>query len=202
MNEIFNPECVDDIYNQPAKIRETSIARDRGTNYSVVRLELLEKIYEHLYTQRFRASKKLTKPRNEILTHCEISHVEDSPEISGGLRLFIHRLNEESNSALGSADEKEFLDVDVVLLASGYRRDAHEDLLRPLQHAFVADADRGRGSKVERDYRLRFKDGMVAGDTGIWLQGCNESTHGVSNLVPSKFLKEELQHSKNYILKL
>ena len=183
VNEIFNPECVDDIYYQSAETREASIARDRGTNYSVVRLELLEKIYEHLYTQRLCASNESSKQKNEILSRREISHVVDSPELSGGVRLFVRNLKDESSSTITGQKRNDILDVDVVLLASGYRRDAHQDLLRPLQDAIITEAGSGSGPKVERDYRVRFKDGLVADGTGIWLQGCNESTHGVSTYV-------------------
>ena len=180
VNEIFNPENVDELYYQSSEMRKASIARDRDTNYSVVRLELLEKIYEHLYIQKLCASDVNPHDGNEILTHREVSNVTDMSKTSGRLRLTLCNLKH--NSGTNSAPE-EYLDVDVVLLASGYRRNAHIDLLKPLQGTFVTESNKSASTsrpKVERDYRVRFKDGVVADDAGIWLQGCNENTHGVS----------------------
>ena len=42
------------IYNQTEADRAAAIALDRGTNYGVVRLELLEYLYEKVYMQRLR----------------------------------------------------------------------------------------------------------------------------------------------------
>ena len=221
VNEIFDPDRVDEIYNQPAQVREASIHRDRGTNYSVVRLELLEKIYEHLYIQRLRSSNqssnsspvsatKAERKRNEILPNRHVIRVEDSPIVPNGLRILLKNnkndlVKKEQNAQNGSSwangyqeeeEEGEVLDVDVVLVASGYRRNAHEDILRPVQSSFATNDDNDsrdiangngrvrnsnvdRAPLVERDYRIRFRKEAVSEDAGIWLQGCNESTHGV-----------------------
>ncbi|KAH9845338.1 L-ornithine N(5)-monooxygenase [Teratosphaeria destructans] len=34
---------------------------------------------------------------------------------------------------------------------------------------------------VRRDYGVEFKRGAIAPDAGVWLQGCNEQTHGLSD---------------------
>jgi L-ornithine N5-oxygenase len=34
---------------------------------------------------------------------------------------------------------------------------------------------------VGRDYRVQTAPGAVGQDAGIWLQGCNEKTHGLSD---------------------
>ncbi|KAK7997735.1 fungal specific transcription factor [Apiospora arundinis] len=36
--------------------------------------------------------------------------------------------------------------------------------------------------RVRRDYGVEFAPGKVAKGSGIWLQGCNEKTHGPSGL--------------------
>jgi L-ornithine N5-oxygenase len=73
------------------------------------------------------------------------------------------------------ADEE--LEVDYVFTATGYRRNAHEAMLGEVTNMAVKNQDK---FWVERDYSVRFKDGAVANNSGIWLQGCNEGTHGVS----------------------
>ncbi len=37
-----------------------------------------------------------------------------------------------------------------------------------------------RKMAVGRDYKVKFAPGAVADDAGVWLQGCCEGTHGVS----------------------
>jgi L-ornithine N5-monooxygenase len=32
-----------------------------------------------------------------------------------------------------------------------------------------------------RDYSLKLNHALAAGDIGIWLQGCNEGTHGLAD---------------------
>lgn len=79
------------------------------------------------------------------------------------------------------------LDVDLVVVASGYRRDAHEDILRDIQHLVATGDDHEKLPKygIRRDYSVRFKKGAVGPDAGIWLQGCNEETHGLSDTLLS-----------------
>ncbi len=38
---------------------------------------------------------------------------------------------------------------------------------------------------INRDYSVKFEPGSVHEDAGIWLQGCNESTHGLSDTLLS-----------------
>ena len=45
---------MDGIYAQSESARHSSIAANKGTNYGVVRINLLERIYEQLYAQRIR----------------------------------------------------------------------------------------------------------------------------------------------------
>ena len=64
---------------------------------------------------------------------------------------------------------------DLVLAGTGYERNAHEVILEPARDVLQD----GRFA-VERNYRLRFRKDAVADDCGLWLQGCCQSSHGVS----------------------
>ncbi|EON64854.1 hypothetical protein W97_04088 [Coniosporium apollinis CBS 100218] len=182
VNEIFNPSRVNDFYKQSASIRAASIAEDRNTNYGVVRLELLERIYEELYIQRIRYASEEDWPRR-ILPHRTVTAIDDSPVRKGGVRLHVH--NESGNFLVDGALGDEVMDVDAVLVASGYRRDAHEDILQNARHLMPGGDRPDNNWTVGRDYRVEFEKGAVASDAGVWLQGCCESTHGLSDTLLS-----------------
>ncbi|KAG7144034.1 hypothetical protein HYQ46_007242 [Verticillium longisporum] len=38
-----------------------------------------------------------------------------------------------------------------------------------------------RKLEVGRDYKVRYAPGAIAPDAGVWLQGCCEATHGLSD---------------------
>ena len=81
--------------------------------------------------------------------------------------------------------QKDSLDVDYVFAATGYVHNAHESILAPAEHLLpLSCSDENETSpsrfRVARDYRVQFDEDKVDSEqAGIWLQGCNESTHGV-----------------------
>ncbi|KAK1063796.1 L-ornithine N(5)-monooxygenase, partial [Friedmanniomyces endolithicus] len=90
-----------------------------------------------------------------------------------------------NDSSAVSADRlkptTETLTADLVVVASGYRRDAHEDLLKGLRGLMPGGDSKGQTWQVRRDYSVEFSEGSVSEDAGVWLQGCNEQTHGLSD---------------------
>ena len=95
------------------------------------------------------------------------------------------RLSLESRRQCQDGGAAETLEVDVVVLATGYGRDGHEGLLRGARHLMSARQELKAPWTVARDYRVHMDPEKVSRSAGIWLQGCNESTHGVSILMPS-----------------
>jgi L-ornithine N5-oxygenase len=165
VNEIFDPDRVDGIYAQDPSERAAAIALDRGTNYGVVRLSLLEHLYEKMYMQRLHNSDE-TKWRCRIIPHRTV--ISASQSSTSGVIL---RLGESNQN--GRIEED--LEVDYVFTATGYMRNAHEDMLDQLSELLPQ-----REFKVGRDYRVAFDGSKVDRSAGVWLQGCNEGTHGVS----------------------
>lgn len=180
VNEIFNPEHVDELYAQSPQVRKAVIAEDKGTNYGVVRLELIEKIYGTIYEQRIRNPDEKTW-QHRILPYRYVTAVEDLPG-NGPIRLHIR--NDSSAFGESSSSTEEMLDVDAVFSATGYVRNAHEEMLRPAEFLKPNAADTNKW-QVARDYRVRFRPGTVSDDAGVWLQGCNETTHGLSDVLLS-----------------
>lgn len=173
VNEIFNPDRVDGIYNQSSPQRSAAIALDRGTNYGVVRLELLDHLYEKLYMQHLRTSDESQWPARILPNHHVVSASQSSDSTI--------TLQLSSPEEKGSKPDQN-LEVDYVFAATGYRRNAHEEMLSSLRSLLPEPRPESGKLPVSRDYRVGYDAGKVdASQAGIWLQGCNEETHGVSS---------------------
>lgn len=183
VNEIFDPERVDDVYSQHPEVRHKGLVRDRGTNYSVVRLELLEHIYDTLYSNRVKYANEEQWPQR-ILNHRNVTGMRDV-EIDGRLAVELQIDNGSGAFCARKQSCQETLAVDLVVVASGYRRDAYEGILKGVQHLMPGGETRSNRWQVRRDYGIELEPGSVQGDAGIWLQGCNESTHGLSDTLLS-----------------
>jgi L-ornithine N5-oxygenase len=184
VNEIFNPSRVDTIYNRDPVLRAATLTEDKGTNYGVVRLGLLEHIYETLYMQRIKygnsAAEEAQWP-HRIKPHRRVTAVEDSPVIPNGVRL---QVRDQSplyfSEVAGGQEGRETVDVDAVFVATGYQRDLHETLLKDARHLMPGGDLSDARWTVQRDYRVNFENKAVSETAGVWLQGCCETTHGVS----------------------
>ncbi|EON97221.1 putative l-ornithine 5-monooxygenase (l-ornithine n -oxygenase) protein [Phaeoacremonium minimum UCRPA7] len=215
VNSIFNPEFVDVLYPRPPQYRQSLISDAKATNYGVVRLELIEKLYEVMYDQRREIGSDETKWPHRILGGRRVVGVE---ETSNGLRLRVRHApagevaleadglvdveTQESAKAVEVVkDDDELLDVDLIIAATGYRRNAHVEMLKDAWHLLpqnkednpersdqwaVRDVTKTcRVMEVSRDYRVQFRPGVVAPGSGVWLQGCCEGTHGLSDTLLS-----------------
>lgn len=189
VNEIFNPDRVDPTFNRDATLRAAALKEDKGTNYGVVRLNLLERIYETLYIQRVRYGNSRDAEEqwpHRIMPYRLVTDVQGSPVIKDGIRLRVHDSSPLYLPDGPNAQEKEeVLDVDAVFVATGYQRDLHETLLQDARHLMPGGNKEGARWQVGRDYRMRFADEQVGDDAGVWLQGCCESTHGLSDTLLS-----------------
>lgn len=146
---------------------------DKATNYGVVRLALLEELYGTMYTQRIREP----DPRqwqHRIINHTSVEGAEPSGK---GVRLTTRSTRSESST------ESEALDFDAIIIAAGYERNIHEWMLEPLKGLMPSSSQKSGRCSVQRDYRVEFAEGKVSKEAGIWLQGCNEKTHGVSDFL-------------------
>lgn len=158
VNETFDPDFVDTVYTLPDGERAALLQGLRNTNYSVVDPPLIEAIYRDLYDQQVsgRIRHAVLAQRQIVAVHCD----------ERGVWLNLqHTLD-------GTAERQRF---DAVILATGYSRAAHLDLLAPLQ--------RWLGEfRVGRDYRLRSAPEFAP---RIYLQGSCEASHGLSDTLLS-----------------
>lgn len=165
MNEIFDPDRVEPFFALPADVRRKQIHTDHATNYSVVRLELIEHVYNVMYRQRLRDPVQHNWA-HRIVPLQEVQSVLERPSGKADLKL-------KGARGAGDAETTTADGFDLVVFGTGYTRNAHRKILKPIEQMLVGDCS------VDKRYRVQFKDGVVARDAGIWLQGCCEATHGV-----------------------
>ncbi|KAJ6786392.1 hypothetical protein PWT90_03362 [Aphanocladium album] len=197
VNSIFNPEYIDSLFPKSAKDRSEFLVDARATNYGVVRLELIEELFERMYAQKRELGPDERAWPHRIMGSRQISSIESKGD--DGFEVKIHGLS----NGLVNADDEEILSADLIIAATGYQRNAHIDMLKSTWdmlpkavpgttefHKGVTgwnvDTEQGeRKLAVGRDYRVKYNAGSVAADAGIWLQGCCEGTHGLSDTLLS-----------------
>ncbi|EXJ78212.1 L-ornithine N5-oxygenase [Capronia epimyces CBS 606.96] len=170
VNEVFNPDAIDTFFEATMDVRNYSLNKNRATNYSVVRLELIEKIYDELYLQGIKEPDPV-RWQHRLLSARKIVGVGED-EAKTQLRLMM------LSSDPSRKRPQEILSFDCVVLATGYRRDSHIAMLKGCQ---PINAEPTGQWQPGRDYGLKLNRETVAEGTGIWLQGCNEKTHGLSD---------------------
>ncbi|KAF8444237.1 L-ornithine N5-oxygenase sida [Terfezia claveryi] len=174
VNEIFNPEKVDELYSLPSNDRTAAIRRDKDTNYGVVRIELLERLYEDLYSQRLRDPNEKNWAHN-IVPLTDVASVQPNAS-NGKLRVCMKNIR-------SGMESKE--DFDAIIVATGYIRDIYQTILASTRDLLKKDATGCECWSVGRDYKLQYDTDKVADNAGIWLQGCCEVTHGLSDTLLS-----------------
>ncbi|KAI1632964.1 L-lysine 6-monooxygenase (NADPH-requiring)-domain-containing protein [Biscogniauxia mediterranea] len=205
VNSIFNPSYVDCLFPRSPEARRALLEGARSTNYGVVRLELIEQIYEKMYDQLREIGKDEKKWPHRILGATDIVRVEAQPD---KLRLMVRPINSAPDAAgdynqinpRHTSSAEEILEADLVIAATGYQRQSHLKILEEVASLLpAASAPNGalvnskvaesrikdRALRVSRNYSVQFAPGKVAQGSGVWLQGCCEGTHGLSDTLLS-----------------
>ena len=158
VNEVFDPDFIDEFYRRPEAERRSIISGFSHTNYSVVNLELIEEIYLRLYEQGIAGER-----RHDFLPCHRIEQV-GSADKTVSLTLL--------DTRSGRQDWREY---DGVVLATGFQRHGHKTLLRSLGPWITSDS-------VARSYQIPTTANCRA---RIFLQGCCEETHGLADTLLS-----------------
>lgn len=114
---------------------------------------------------------------HRILKGRIVKQVDTSSE-SGRLKLSIGHVDADGKISGIANHSTETMEVDALMVATGYRRDAHKDMLHKVEHLRPAGLDEWI---VTRDYKVALDSEKVSKDSGVFLQGCNEKTHGLSD---------------------
>ncbi|KAG6037402.1 hypothetical protein E4U41_005175 [Claviceps citrina] len=200
VNCVFNPEYIDSMFPKSAKYRHNLLSEARATNYGVVRLELIEALYERMYDQRREIGADDKKWPHRIMGGKHITSLESHGEF---MQVRVRNIYESGLDGFVDEYDEEMIEADLVIAATGYKRDAHVGMLKdawsllPMAapgglefgkgiSGWNVDTEQGgRNIAVGRDYKVKFAPGAVAEDAGVWLQGCCEGTHGLSDTLLS-----------------
>lgn len=163
VNQIFDPAAVDDFFAASPDVRRMLIDYHRGTNYSAVDGDLIDSLYRRVYQERVRGPQRLRILRtSRVVTH---------ERLADGVRLTV-----ESHTT----GERQVLDADILVLATGYRPRDPRVLLDGLGDVCALDTE-GR-PRVNRDYSVVTTASTTA---GIYIPGATEYSHGISSTLLS-----------------
>lgn len=118
---------------------------------------------------------------HRLLNHRSVTGMRDV-SINGKPAIELDVQNNSGTYHQNQNSRHETITADLVIVASGYKRDAHNEMLKGLENL---RPESNPSWTVGRDYSVTFADGTVQSDAGIWLQGCNEKTHGLSDTLLS-----------------
>ncbi|GGN13175.1 lysine/ornithine N-monooxygenase [Lentzea pudingi] len=154
-NRIFDPEAVDHYFDAPDAVKRRLMDYHRNTNYSVVDVDLIAQLYRTAYQEKVLGTERL-----KMMKMTRLVAVEESAD---GARAVVQSL---------VTGEQEFIDTDLVLLATGY------DEAAPMLGSLEPTCQRDEASRlvVGRDYRVQTS---LRG--GIYLQGGTEHSHGITS---------------------
>ncbi len=162
-NQIFDPSAVDDYYTSPPPVKEMLSAYSRGTNYSVVDIDLIDELYRRVYQEKVHGRQRLRIMR--------ASRVAELRRLDDGVAVDVEFL---------PTGSRETVEADIIVFATGYRsRDTRRILGSMAGHCRLDAAGR---PLVDRDYRLVTEPRAGA---DLYVLGATEHSHGISSTLLS-----------------
>lgn len=158
VNEIFNTDFTDYVFNSPEQERGRILGEFWHTNYAAPDLVLIEQIYNVFYQQKVADIDRHRFLRRHM--------VREAAAHANGIQFILHDLNN---------NHEKTETYDAVILATGYQRDHFKSLLTPLQ-PYLVDL------KVNRHYRVNTAAHFKP---AVFLQGACEASHGLSDTLLS-----------------
>jgi L-ornithine N5-oxygenase len=158
-NRIFDPAAVNDYFAASDQVKQMMLAYHGNTNYSVVDQDLIEDLSRRVYQEKVRGEERL-----RLLN---VSRVTEAVRMGDRVHTVVESL---------ISGERQVLDADAVVFATGYRQPDPAALLGDLAAECLRD-EAGRVA-VRRDYRVETTPRVRA---GVYLQGGTEHTHGISS---------------------
>lgn len=158
VNEIFDNDFTEHMYQQDDARRAELLQEFRHTNYAVPDLELIQQIYKIFYEQEV-----IRNERHRLFRRHDVAKVSAHKD---SIELTLHDLDSHSECKRR---------YDAVVLATGYQRESHKHLLVPLaKYLGNFSVDRNYCVKASPDFQPK-----------VFLQGACERSHGLSDTLLS-----------------
>jgi len=158
VNEVFNAQFTDYMFGCSCAQREALLREYAHTNYAVADLDLIQQVFKVFYEQRVAASERLRMLRQHEVTAARAD--------ASGIHFTLRD---------GASGQQRVERYDAAVLATGYERVAHREVLAPLTR-YLGDFT------VDRHYRIQTAPSFKP---GIFLQGACEDSHGLSDTLLS-----------------
>ncbi|MCV4283220.1 SidA/IucD/PvdA family monooxygenase [Pseudomonas capsici] len=158
-NRVFAPDHVDYFHDLNPAARHRFLDWSRSTNYAGIDPDESQKLFSMIYEDTIAGRKRL-----QTYGYRVISRVE---KIDQGYRVALTDT---------FSQRTEVLEVDVIVLGTGYQQYLIPPLLSNLQPWLKADLD--GGLVIDRNYNVATQGEC---DVGIWVNGLSERTHGISD---------------------
>ncbi|RMW08627.1 Lysine N6-hydroxylase/L-ornithine N5-oxygenase protein [Pseudomonas amygdali pv. tabaci] len=158
-NRVFAPDHVDYFHSLSLAARQRFLDWSRSTNYAGIDPDESQKLFSLIYEDSIAGRKRL-----QTHAYSLISAIEHSAE---GYRIELTDT---------FSQRTQVLEVDAVVLGTGYQQYLIPPLLSGLQPWLKADLD--GGLLIDRDYRIAMQGEC---DANIWVNGLSERSHGISD---------------------
>ncbi|MFE0054543.1 lysine N(6)-hydroxylase/L-ornithine N(5)-oxygenase family protein [Streptomyces sp. NPDC059003] len=162
-NRIFDPEAVDIFFNAPRDVKQSLFDYHRGTNYSVVDMDLIESLSRTMYQEKVQGRQRLRM--------LNISRIRDIDAHADGLEIGVEFL---------PTGERDTLAADLLVYATGYQPRGIGQRLGELDKVCLRDDE--DELVVGRDHQVATHPNVTA---AIYLQGGTEHTHGLTSTLLS-----------------
>jgi L-ornithine N5-oxygenase len=175
-NEAYFPEETDYFYALDAEERSRVLSELHATNYAAVDPELSTAWYRTIYEDKFFGPGRLHMRKR--------LEVEAVAPASRGVRLMLRETH------LGTVEE---LDVDVVIVCTGYRRQEKFPTMLRSFRSFILFDEAGY-PEISKAYRLATTPEC---DVGMYLNGLTEWRHGINSAMVHSIMAERAERITN-----
>ncbi|MFJ4142678.1 SidA/IucD/PvdA family monooxygenase [Pseudomonas sp. NPDC089734] len=181
-NRVFAPDHVDYFHSLNHAARHRFLDWSRSTNYAGIDPDESQKLFSLIYEDAIAGRKRLQTYAYQV-----VSQVEKTED---GYRVVLTDT---------FSQRTQTLDVDVIVLGTGYQQYLIPPLLSNLQPWLKADID--GGLVIDRDYNVATRGEC---DVSVWVNGLSERSHGISDsqsfslmALRAERIAHALEHSLN-----
>ncbi|MFU9136837.1 SidA/IucD/PvdA family monooxygenase [Erwinia tasmaniensis] len=158
-NRVFSPEHVDYFHQLDNVSRRKFLEWSNATNYAGIDPDESQTLFSFVYEDRICGRERLLiRPYSEVV---------DVRQSDNGYKITLADI---------FSGKEEIIEVDVIVLATGYQQARIPALLTQLQPWLAQDQD--GGLLIERNYRVALRETK---GVNIYVNGLSERSHGISD---------------------